>query len=171
MWYAGLHGPRNLPSKGSWKASRYLGYWRHCLFPSFRYDSCSSLLLAHGLRGMSGTTPFDRERPDLEMRAIIAGDYAFKPDEYWCHVSPTARDFVRQCLTVDPEARMTVTEALEHPWMLRVRPSQHVSDSIAGPAPEEHATSLATKNLLPDIKAVRARQRCSYPFSTSFVDH
>jgi serine/threonine protein kinase len=48
------------------------------------------------------------------MEAIIAGDYKFEPEEYWANVSDTARDFVRACLTIDPERRPTAAECLDH---------------------------------------------------------
>ncbi|KAJ7241971.1 hypothetical protein C8J57DRAFT_1726395 [Mycena rebaudengoi] len=63
---------------------------------------------------LAGYTPFDRDTPQLEMEAIIAGDYKFEPAEYWMNVSPTARDFVKVCLTIDPERRPTAQEALAH---------------------------------------------------------
>ena len=51
------------------------------------------------------------------MEAIIAGDYAFEPEEYWANVSDTARSFVTECLTVDPDSRPTAEQALAHKWV------------------------------------------------------
>ncbi|KAI9567726.1 Pkinase-domain-containing protein [Boletus coccyginus] len=66
---------------------------------------------------LAGYTPFDRDTQKQEMEAIIAGDYRFEPEEYWSNVSETARDFVSSCLTVDPEARPTAEQMLQHPWL------------------------------------------------------
>ncbi|KAG6329238.1 hypothetical protein ID866_9852 [Astraeus odoratus] len=63
-------------------------------------------------------TPFDRDTRTQEMSAIIAGDYRFEPEEYWANVSDTAKDFVRTCLTVDPDARPIAEQALQHPWLI-----------------------------------------------------
>ncbi|KAJ3502858.1 hypothetical protein NMY22_g18443 [Coprinellus aureogranulatus] len=63
---------------------------------------------------LAGYTPFDRDTQEAEMKAIIAGDYKFEPEEYWQNVSETAKDFVRTCLTVDPTKRPTAGEALKH---------------------------------------------------------
>ena len=63
---------------------------------------------------LAGYTPFDRDSQQLEMEAIIAGDYKFEPEEYWENVSSTAKDFVTQCLTIDPTNRPTAAEALQH---------------------------------------------------------
>lgn len=68
---------------------------------------------------LAGYTPFDRESQQLEMEAIIAGDYKFEPEEYWVNVSETAKDFVRECLTIDPTSRPTAVQALNH----KVRPT------------------------------------------------
>jgi calcium/calmodulin-dependent protein kinase I len=51
------------------------------------------------------------------MEAIIAGDYAFEPVEYWSNVSDTARSFVTECLTIDPANRPTAEMALAHKWV------------------------------------------------------
>lgn len=51
------------------------------------------------------------------MQAILAADYSFTPVEYWRNVSDPARDFIKRCLTIDPRARMTSHEALQHPWV------------------------------------------------------
>lgn len=63
---------------------------------------------------LAGYTPFDRDSQQQEMEAIIAGDYKFEPLEYWHNVSPTAKDFVRTCLTIDPVKRPTAAIALQH---------------------------------------------------------
>ena len=63
---------------------------------------------------LAGYTPFDRDSQQMEMEAIIAGDYKFEPVEYWANVSETAKDFVKECLTIDPTSRPTAAEALEH---------------------------------------------------------
>lgn len=58
------------------------------------------------------------------MQAILAADYSFTPIEYWRNVSEAARDFIRRCLTVDPHARMTSHQALQHAW---IRPQDPTS--------------------------------------------
>jgi Serine/threonine protein kinase len=66
---------------------------------------------------LCGYTPFDRDSNLEEMQAILIADYSFTPLEYWRGVSLTARDFIKRCLTIDPKARMTAHEALQHPWI------------------------------------------------------
>ena len=42
----------------------------------------------------------------------------FSMDEpEWEHVSENAKDFVRRAMSSNPLTRLTVTEALDHPWM------------------------------------------------------
>ena len=48
----------------------------------------------------------------------MEGDYDFH-GEFWDHVSEKAKDFVSRLLCVDPSLRMTVEEALSHPWILQ----------------------------------------------------
>jgi len=67
---------------------------------------------------LCGYTPFDRDNHVDEVTAISQADYKFEPEDYWRDVSETARDFIRGCLTVDPNARMTCHKALEHPFLV-----------------------------------------------------
>ncbi|KAJ7662195.1 Pkinase-domain-containing protein [Mycena polygramma] len=92
---------------------------------------------------LAGYTPFDRDTPKLEMEAIIAGDYKFEPEEYWANVSDTARDFVKSCLTIDPERRPTAAEALDHKWLASATP--HF-------VPDPSSPSGGPTDLLPYVK-------------------
>ncbi|KZP03253.1 Pkinase-domain-containing protein [Athelia psychrophila] len=80
---------------------------------------------------LAGYTPFDRDTQQQEMEAIIAGDYAFEPEEYWNNVSETAKSFVQACLTVDPASRPTAKQALQHKWLASDEP-HFVSDENTG---------------------------------------
>lgn len=51
------------------------------------------------------------------MQAILRADYSFTPLEYWRGVSVSAREFIKRCLTIDPNARMTSHQALQHPFV------------------------------------------------------
>jgi serine/threonine protein kinase len=66
---------------------------------------------------LCGYTPFDRESNLEEMQAILVADYSFTPLEHWRSVSPSARQFINRCLTIDPQARITAHEALQHAWI------------------------------------------------------
>src|SRR5436190_367624 len=66
---------------------------------------------------LCGYTPFDRESDFEEMQAILTAKYSFEPADYWRGVSDHAKDFIRCCLTVDPNKRMTAHEALSHAFV------------------------------------------------------
>lgn len=86
---------------------------------------------------LCGYTPFDRDSDFEEMQAILNADYSFQPFEYWRGVSDHAKDFIRRCLTIDPNKRMTAHEALQHPF---------VAGYLNSPAAGEG------QNLLPTVK-------------------
>jgi serine/threonine protein kinase len=92
---------------------------------------------------LCGYTPFDRDNQQQEMEAIIRGDYKFEPAEYWANVSPTAKDFVRYCLTIDPTKRPTATQALQHKWL---------ADTTPHFVPDPESESGQPTNLLPHIQ-------------------
>lgn len=90
---------------------------------------------------LCGYTPFDRDSNLEEMQAILQADYSFTPIEYWRNVSQTARDFIKQCLTIDPHQRMTAHQALQHPWI-----------NAEDPLSPEQARTGAPEDLLPTVK-------------------
>ncbi|TFK31414.1 kinase-like domain-containing protein [Crucibulum laeve] len=92
---------------------------------------------------LAGYTPFDRDTQQQEMEAIIAGDYKFEPAEYWANVSDTAKDFVSECLTIDPTSRPTAAEALRHKWL---------ADSTPHFVPDPERADGGPADLLPHVK-------------------
>ncbi|KAJ2359388.1 serine/threonine protein kinase [Coemansia sp. RSA 2618] len=66
---------------------------------------------------LCGFPPFSDEMSPPPMRdQIIAGMYSF-PSPYWDSISPDAIDLVCRMLQVDPKSRITVDQALAHPWL------------------------------------------------------
>lgn len=55
------------------------------------------------------------------MQAILVADYSFTPLEYWRGVSLSAREFIKRCLTIDPNTRITSHDALSHPFVTEPR--------------------------------------------------
>ncbi|XP_068457781.1 serine/threonine-protein kinase Chk2 isoform X2 [Clinocottus analis] len=47
---------------------------------------------------------------------ILRGEFTMVPSR-WRHVSDQAKDVVRKLLVVDPSSRMSIQEALQHPWL------------------------------------------------------
>ncbi|KAI5478004.1 calcium calmodulin-dependent protein kinase [Pseudohyphozyma bogoriensis] len=87
---------------------------------------------------LCGYTPFDRDSQVDEIQAICSADYAFEPQEYWQGVSADARDFIKRCLTIDQNQRITASDALSHRWL----------QAVSSPA-----ESPSGANLLPGFKA------------------
>jgi calcium/calmodulin-dependent protein kinase I len=66
---------------------------------------------------LCGFPPFSAsDNPKNLYRKIKKGDYSF-PSPAWDQISDIAKDCVRSLLTVDPKARMSANELLEHPWI------------------------------------------------------
>ena len=81
---------------------------------------------------LCGYTPFDRDSNLEEMQAILAAEYSFTPLEYWRGVSLQARDFIKRCLTVDPNSRMSAHEALSHAWITSSKDEPQSAGSMSG---------------------------------------
>jgi serine/threonine protein kinase len=67
---------------------------------------------------LSGEPPFDTElNPTMSLyQQIETGTYEF-PADLWDPVSPSAKDILVHLLEVDPNKRLTVSQALHHPWL------------------------------------------------------
>ncbi|ORX91130.1 Pkinase-domain-containing protein [Basidiobolus meristosporus CBS 931.73] len=64
---------------------------------------------------LCGFPPSPLGPPNMQSQ-IKEGIYGF-PSPYWDNISPEAISLIKQLLQVNPEKRLTVDEALEHPWM------------------------------------------------------
>lgn len=66
---------------------------------------------------LCGYPPFSDDNGPPSMKSQIKmGKYSFG-SPYWDNISSEARDMIKLLLEVDPEARMTASEALDHHWM------------------------------------------------------
>ncbi|MED6240220.1 hypothetical protein ATANTOWER_017729 [Ataeniobius toweri] len=66
---------------------------------------------------LSGYAPFHESFSENSVKEqIIRGEFTMVPSK-WRRVSNQAKDVVRKLLVVDPTQRMSVDEALQHPWL------------------------------------------------------
>jgi len=70
---------------------------------------------------LCGFPPFYNENIPLLFEAIIKAEFDY-PAEYWDEISDTCLEFIDRLLVVDPKARMTASEALNHRW-LKIAPA------------------------------------------------
>ncbi|RKP22619.1 kinase-like domain-containing protein [Syncephalis pseudoplumigaleata] len=76
------------------------------------------------------SAPTQYARAQLE--AILARPSLFAEDTQQSRCSKEARDFISRLLQVNPARRMTLEEALEHPWLESARAGKHGLDDPAG---------------------------------------
>ena len=85
-----------------------------------KYDKSCDLwsvgVIAHIL--LCGYPPFNGTNNDRTHRCVLRGKYYF-PQEDWGNVSAEATDFIARMLRADPKKRMTLEQALNHPWIVK----------------------------------------------------
>ena len=65
---------------------------------------------------LCGYPPFSSDKTARLKRLICTCTFAFH-EEYWAQVSAEAKDFISKLIVVDMNARLTVDQALQHPWV------------------------------------------------------
>ncbi|XP_066491028.1 death-associated protein kinase 2 isoform X1 [Tiliqua scincoides] len=66
---------------------------------------------------LSGASPFLGETKQETLANITAVNYDFD-EEFFSHTSDLAKDFIRKLLVKDTRKRLTIQEALSHPWIM-----------------------------------------------------
>jgi calcium/calmodulin-dependent serine protein kinase len=93
-------------------------------------DVWSAGILLHIL--LSGTMPFLGTKDRL-YESVCAGKLYLMTAVRWQYVSDHAKDLIRKMLAVDPEERLTVEEALSHPWIAErehYAPKVHLHETV-----------------------------------------
>ncbi|KAM8893156.1 death-associated protein kinase 2 isoform 2-T3 [Spinachia spinachia] len=72
---------------------------------------------------LSGASPFLGDTKQETLGNISAMDYDFD-EELFSNTSELAKSFIRQLLEKDTRKRMTIQEALNHPWIKPLNPRQ-----------------------------------------------
>ena len=70
---------------------------------------------------VKGELPFNSDIPEILMNQIINGNYSMENDEHFLNVSPACKDLIAKMLETDPKKRITVLEALKHPFIQNVK--------------------------------------------------
>lgn len=65
---------------------------------------------------LSGLSPFGADSDVETLRNVKACHWDFEPEAFK-DISDEGKDFIKRLLCRQPEARMTVHECLEHPWL------------------------------------------------------
>ena len=94
---------------------------------------------------LSGTVPFhDKDEMELFIK-IKNGTWDFY-DAIWKSISDEAKGVTAALMEVDPRKRMTLEEALEHPW---------ADAPLEAQKPKEESPSKDDKDLFPQISNLR----------------
>ncbi|CAB3991142.1 serine threonine- kinase Chk2-like, partial [Paramuricea clavata] len=94
---------------------------------------------------LGGYAPFT-ERPNNPLKQqVMRGSFSF-PEVVWQGISSEAKDLIKKLLNVDPSKRLTVAEALEHPWM---KDEEVICKAKKLMEPDSKRTSMAPPTLTP----------------------
>jgi len=78
---------------------------------------------------LGGYTPFFGDDESQCERKVLLGSFEFHPD-YWGNVSEEAKDLIRKMLTVDPKQRISLSDAIQHPWLTRCSKDKLAANDI-----------------------------------------
>jgi serine/threonine/tyrosine protein kinase RAD53 len=88
---------------------------------------------------LTNTGPFIEDEHEPDMRRRIAERYIDWGTLRYKHVSAPAQDFIRRLLDSNPTTRMTLTDALLHPWLSQTSPNAapatHAPPTTSQPQP------------------------------------
>ncbi|XP_026166322.1 death-associated protein kinase 2 isoform X1 [Mastacembelus armatus] len=92
---------------------------------------------------LSGASPFLGDTKQETLGNISAVNYEFD-EELFSNTSELAKSFIRQLLEKDTRKRMTIQDALNHPW---IKSCGHFEESIAATEAKRKVEQLKTERL------------------------
>lgn len=105
---------------------------------------------------LGGYLPFHSQDTQVMYNKIRKGAFEFHP-KYWTRISNDAKELIRGLLTTNPAKRLTVHQALRHPWLLKE------DDKLENKKLDNSLAQLkkfqAAKKFRGAVKAVMAVQR------------
>ncbi|KAG9262015.1 serine/threonine-protein kinase Chk2 isoform X1 [Astyanax mexicanus] len=110
---------------------------------------------------LGGYPPFNTESSPLPVREqIINGQYCFIRSQ-WKSVSNAAKDLVKKLLVVDPVKRISISEALQHPWLndVEMRRTAHTLMNLENTTQATNPATAATAASVEPTRPARASKR------------
>ncbi|KAM9754265.1 death-associated protein kinase 2 isoform 1-T2 [Menidia menidia] len=92
---------------------------------------------------LSGASPFLGDTKQETLGNISAMNYEFD-EEFFSNTSELAKSFIRQLLEKDTRKRMTIQDALNHPW---IKSCGHTGEDVAASELEKKTEQRMTKRL------------------------
>uniref|UniRef100_A0A8B9HG49 Checkpoint kinase 2 n=1 Tax=Astyanax mexicanus TaxID=7994 RepID=A0A8B9HG49_ASTMX len=121
--------------------------------------SLSLFLLFSLFPSLGGYPPFNTESSPLPVREqIINGQYCFIRSQ-WKSVSNAAKDLVKKLLVVDPVKRISISEALQHPWLndVEMRRTAHTLMNLENTTQATNPATAATAASVEPTRPARVR--------------
>ncbi|WAR03859.1 CHK2-like protein [Mya arenaria] len=117
---------------------------------------------------LAGYPPFSDERKDMDLpKQIMGGHYTF-PKQYWKGVSEDAIDLIKKLMTVDAAKRITLADALQHPWFkdedMKVKSQKlmYPDQDVMGPPSTKPKSSPKKRPMAPSSDEPEAKRRGSF---------
>jgi serine/threonine protein kinase len=66
---------------------------------------------------VKGELPFHNDTHEILIKNILEGNYPMEGDEFFFNVSEEGKDLISKLLETDPEKRISIAEAQQHPWI------------------------------------------------------
>uniref|UniRef100_A0A8C1Q7I8 Death-associated protein kinase 2a n=1 Tax=Cyprinus carpio TaxID=7962 RepID=A0A8C1Q7I8_CYPCA len=111
---------------------------------------------------LSGASPFLGETKQDTLGNISAMNYEFD-DEFFGHTSELAKNFIRQLLEKDTKKRLTIQDALNHPW---IKSNEHKEERSKAPERKRERRQLKTKRL----KEYTIKSHSSMPPNNTYIN-
>ncbi|XP_076011415.1 death-associated protein kinase 2a isoform X1 [Genypterus blacodes] len=126
------------------------------------FHLCYMLMIIMLCSRLSGASPFLGETKQDTLGNISAINYEFD-EEFFCHTSELAKKFISQLLEKDKIKRLTIQDALNHPW---IKSNEHKEENKAKETKKRERRQLKTKRL----KEYTIKSHSSMPPNNTYVN-